>query len=370
MYSKTVLISGAGVAGQALAYWLHRYGYTPTVIERAPRHYGTGFDVDVRGPALDVLDRMALLEQVRAHQTPRRDTVLLDGDGNQVDVLPPEIFAGDVEIHNRDLLRILYSATRNEVRYLFGNSITGLLRRDDGVRVSFERGEPEDFDLVVGADGIHSTVREMVFGAESNFIHHLGIAFGAFTTRDYLTLGNRGMLYRAPGISVGVNGRSDLGELHVVVSFAADALDPGRYDIEQRKKIVADQCAGLGWETPRLIAAMRDAPDFFFGTISQIRMDRWAQGRVVLVGDAAYCAAPTSGRGTSQALIGAYILAGELATARDHTEAFAEYERQLRGYVAGNQRIGRRTARWFLEPDADAEHDAADTPVAVNDYLS
>ena len=375
MNNKSVLISGASVAGLALAYWLRGYGFAVTVVERAPAPRGGGYDVDFRGPALEVLNRMGILDEVRECQTPRRETTVLDGDGQQVAVLPAEWSAGDLEIQKGDLTYILHVAAKTDVRYIFDNSIAALTQRRDGVRVSFDRGEPQDFDLVVGADGIHSSVRALVFGPEWKFIRHLNIAGAGFTAANYLNLDNHGLLYRAPGVSAGVmSGRGD--EISVFLSFTTEPLDYDRNDIDQQKKLVDNRLAGHGWEIPRLLAAMRNAPDFYFDTFSQIHMVSWAKGRVALLGDAAYCAAPTSGRGTSQALIGAYVLAGELATVTDHEEAFATYEHQMRAYVAENQRIGREVARWFLrfpteitaETAVESDKERVPVTITLKDY--
>lgn len=365
MADRTVLISGASVAGPALAFWLRRHGFAPTVIERAPAPRGGGYDVDFRGSAvIDVLDRMGILDEVRRQQTPRRETVILDGDGRQA-TLPPEKFGGDIEIQKSDLTRILHAATESDVPYIFDNSIIALTQRPDSVRVTFERGESRDFDLVVGSDGQHSIVRALAFGPESDFIHHLGMASAGFTTANYLGLANRGLLYQVSGAFADVNCRADKPDMHVVLSFAAESLDYDRNDVEQQKEIVADRLAGLGWEVPRLLTAMRAAPDLYFDTMSQIKMTRWTDGRVALLGDAACCAAPTSGLGTSQALIGAYVLAGELAATAGHESAFAGYEQQMRPYVAETQRIGAQGAHWYLHPDEAPETDQEPAPASI-----
>ncbi|WP_433256842.1 FAD-dependent monooxygenase [Streptosporangium sp. CA-135522] len=347
-----ILISGASVAGPALAYWLRRHGHTPTVVEPARQVRDGGYAVDFRGEALDVLDRMGLLEQVRALDTHMGDAAMVDGDGNRYATLPAVIFAGDLEILKGDLTRILYEATRDDVEYVFGDSIASLEQDETGVRVTFARGEPRMFDLVVGADGLHSRTRELVFGPEEPFLRHLGIYTAIFNLDNYLGLENTGRLYTVPGKAANIFSARDNTEARAALHFVSDPLDYDRRDVEQHRRIVAEHFAGEGWEVPRLLKEMMSAEDFYFDANAQIVMDRWSEGRVVLLGDAGYCSGPTSGRGTSQALIGAYILAGELAEAGgDHAAAFTAYERQMRGYVTEHQQVGREGAeRFFMDP--------------------
>jgi 2-polyprenyl-6-methoxyphenol hydroxylase-like FAD-dependent oxidoreductase len=206
----------------------------------------------------------------------RRETTVLDSDGQQVAVLPAEWSAGDLEIQKGDLTHILHMAAKTDVHYIFNNSITVLTQRHDSVRVSFERGEPQDFDLVVGADGVHSNVRTLVFGPECEFIRHLDLANAGFTTANYLNLDNHGLLYRAPGVSAGVMSERGNTEISVFLSFPAESLSYDRNDIDQQKKLVDNRLAGHGWEIPQLLAAMRNALDSI--SIPSVRF-RWIAGR-------------------------------------------------------------------------------------------
>lgn len=344
-----ILISGASVAGPALAYWLRRHGFTPTVVERAEEVRDGGYAVDFRGEALDVLDRMGLLEQVRALDTVMGDAALVDGDGKQYATLPAAIFAGDLEVLKGDLTRLLHEATRDDVEYVFGDSIASLEEDATGVHVTFERGGARTFDLVVGADGLHSRTRALTFGPEEQYVRHLGIYTAIFSLDNYLGLRNTGRLYSVPGRSANIFSARNNTEARAALHFASDPLEYDRRDVEEHRRIVAERFAGEGWEVPRLLREAAGAHDFYFDANAQVEMDRWSEGRVVLLGDAGYCAAPTSGRGTSQALIGAYILAGELAAADgEHAAAFAAYERQMRGYVNEHQRAGREGAERFF----------------------
>ncbi|MFE2553752.1 FAD-dependent monooxygenase [Streptomyces sp. NPDC059355] len=378
--NQTVLISGGSVAGPALAYWLHRHGFTPTIVERAPQLRDGGYAVDFRGEALDVLDRMGLLEEIRALDTEMGDAALVDADGRQYATLPAAVFAGDLEVLKGDLTRMLYEATREDTEYVFGDSITSLHQDDDGALVSFEHAEPRRFDLVVGADGLHSKTRALAFGPEEEFVRHLGIYTAIFNLGNYLGLENTGRLYAASGKAANIFTARANTEARAAFHFAAEHLEYDRRDTAAHKRIVAERFAGEGWEVPRLLKEMDAAQEFFFDANAQVEMDTWSVGRVVLLGDAGYCAGPTSGRGTSQALIGAYLLAGELAArGGDHTAAFAAYEEQMRPYVAEHQVLGCEGAERFFLPAptqeildmlaANAPENTRTEPVRLPDYI-
>ncbi|MGW6572078.1 FAD-dependent monooxygenase [Streptomyces sp. NPDC054945] len=379
--ARTVLISGASVAGPALAYWLRRHGFAPTVVERAGEVREGGYAVDFRGEALDVLDRMGLLERIRELDTEMGDAAMVDAEGRPYATLPAVIFAGDLEVLKGDLTRMLYEATRDDVEYVFGDSIASLTEDEDGVEVTFERGTPRRFDLVVGADGLHSRTRALAFGPEEQFVRHLGIYTAIFSLDNYLGLENTGRLYAAPGKAANIFTARANTEARAAFHLAAEHLEYDRHDRVGQQRIIAERFAADGWEIPRLLHEMEQAPDFFFDANAQVEMDSWSKGRIVLLGDAGYCAGPTSGRGTSQALIGAYILAGELAASGgDHTAAFAAYEREMRGYVSEHQSVGREGAERFFMPAptqeildmlaAQAPENTRTAPIRLRDYAA
>ncbi|TQE20170.1 FAD-dependent oxidoreductase [Streptomyces ipomoeae] len=352
MTNKKVLISGAGVAGLALAYWLDRHGFHVTVVERAPQVRHGGYAVDFRGEALDVLDRMDLLEQIRALDTEMGDAAMVDAEGRQYATLPAAVFAGD----QAELTRLLYAASQDRAEYLFGDSISAVEQDADGVNVTFESGPSRRFDLLVGADGLHSRVRSLAFGSEERFVKPLGIYTAIFSLPNYLGLHHTGQLYVSPGKAANMFADDAGGRARAALHLAAEHLQYDRHDIGEQQRIIAEGFAGEGWEIPRLLTEMRAAEDFWFDTNAQVVMDTWAGGRVVLLGDAGYCAAPTSGRGTSQALIGAYVLAGELARAdSDHTAAFIAYEKAMRPFVTEHQAVGREGAERFFMPAPSQE---------------
>jgi 2-polyprenyl-6-methoxyphenol hydroxylase-like FAD-dependent oxidoreductase len=337
-----VLISGAGIAGPALAYWLRRHGVTPTVIERDRTWRPGGQAIDVRGVALTVAERMDLLGSLRKVRTRMRGMSVLDHDGTEL--MRSEEFAAssgrldseDVEVLREDLVALLAERTAG-VEYVFGDSITGLRQDDDGVDVTFEQAAPRRFDLVVGADGLHSTVRRLAFGPEADFLHHLGMYVAVFTTPNLAGLDNWQVWLNDGKSGAGVYPARDNTELRVTVGFYAGPLEYDRRDLGAQRRLIAEHAAGLGWEMPRLLEAMWQAPDFYFDAMAQVKLDSWARGRVTLLGDAGYCATPMSGQGTSLALVGAYVLAEEIA--RDPAGALAAYEARMRPFAELNQAL-------------------------------
>ncbi|MEV0230345.1 FAD-dependent monooxygenase [Nonomuraea sp. NPDC050786] len=342
MKNRNVLISGASVAGPALAYWLRRHGFNPTIVERAPALRDGGYAVDFRGEVhLSILRDMGVLADLERARTGMGSMAYVNSAGKVQAKLPADLFAGDIEILRGDLVRILYDATKEHTEYIFGDSITSLTEDDHGVSVTFERTPPRRFDLVIGADGLHSNTRRLTFGPEERFVRHLGLYCAIFTTSNYLGLDHTGHAYRTGGKLVMLHSSRHNAEARAVFYFAAPELDLDRRDVARQQAVLAEQYTGNGWQSDRLLSEMRHAPDFYFDSVGQVRMDAWTRGRVALVGDAASCPSSLSGMGSGLALVGAYVLAGELAAAHgDHRVAFARYEEELREYAAGCQKMG------------------------------
>ncbi|MFJ8016478.1 FAD-dependent monooxygenase [Streptomyces sp. NPDC096339] len=344
MRDATVLISGAGIAGTALAYWLRRHGFRPTVVERAPEIRAGGYKVDIRGAALDVVTRMGLREDIRAHRTDVRGGSVVNAAGKRVASMDGDTFGGrqgeDAEILRGDLNRMLYEASKGEVEYLFDDAIDAIDDTGDRVGVTFASGRVDSYDLVVGADGLHSATRALAFGDEKRFIHDLGYYVSIFSVPNHLELDRWELTYVGPGRTALTYSTAKDHGAKAMFLFASTPLEYDRRDRTAQERLLADAYAGEGWEVPRLLESMDAAPDFYFDSLSQVRMDHWSTGRVALLGDAAYCASPASGQGTSLALVGAYVLAGELAAAQDHAAGLASYEREMRPFVEQNQKLG------------------------------
>jgi 2-polyprenyl-6-methoxyphenol hydroxylase-like FAD-dependent oxidoreductase len=346
--NRNVLISGASVAGPALALWLSRYGFRPTIVERAPAVRPGGYAVDFRGASMRVLEKMGLLAEVRKMETRTGAITIVDSTNKKIASMPDGFTSGELEIMRGDLAGIFYEATRQDTEYIFDDSITSITETESGVDVTFLREGPRTFDLVIGADGLHSKVRSLMFGDEERFIHNLGYYVAIFTTPNHMNLDHSGLYYGTLGKKVGIFSARENSEAKASFFFASPPLDYDRRDVAAQKAILRERFGMEGWEVPRLLKMMDEAPDFYFDSVSQIRMDRWSAGRTALLGDAAYCASPVSGMGTGMAVVGAYILAGELREANgDYTVAFARYEAEMREYVRQCQKLA-EGADWFI----------------------
>ncbi|MEV0400520.1 FAD-dependent monooxygenase [Actinoallomurus sp. NPDC050550] len=350
MKNLNVLISGASVAGPALAYWLHRHGFTPTIVERAPALRDGGYAVDFRGEAhLTVLRRMGILADLERARTGMGYMSYVNDKGRAVAKMPADLFAGDIEILRGDLSRILYDATRQHTEYIFGDSIGSLTEDAHGVHVTFERSAPRRFDLVIGADGLHSNTRRLTFGPEEQFVKHLGVYCAIFTTSNFLDLDHTGHAYRTGNRLVALYSARHNTEAKAAFYFGSPDLDLDRRDVARQQAVLTEQFTGNGWESDRLLREMQYAPDFYFDSVGQVHMDSWSRGRIALVGDAAYCPSSLSGMGSGLALVGAYVLAGELAAAHgDHRVAFARYEQEMREYAKGCQKMGDGVAKLMV----------------------
>jgi 2-polyprenyl-6-methoxyphenol hydroxylase-like FAD-dependent oxidoreductase len=342
-----VLISGAGIAGLTVAYWLRRYGFTATIVERAPSLLTGGYKIDVRGTALQVLRRMGIHDAIVAASTDMQGALLVDKDGKVVSEMTGDAFGHrvgeDLEIVRGTLCQILMDHIP-DAEFIFDDSIRAISQSSDLVRVEFTKNSPREFALVIGADGLHSNVRAIVFGDESRFVRDLGLYLCVYTVPNYLKLDRMEMQYCELGRVAAI--WSSRGDANAKACFGFVA--PSAIDLRnraQQQQALTSVYQGIGWEVPRLLGMMPGAPDYYFDAAAQISMDRWSQGRVVLVGDAGYCASPMSGQGSSLALIGAYVLAGELAAASGaYQTAFQQYEKEMRPFVALNQALGMKAA--------------------------
>ena len=347
-----IAISGAGVAGPTLAHWLLRHGHAPTLIERAPAFRTGGYVIDFWGVGYEVMRRMGIEQAVLDAGYRVGELHAVDGDGRVLARTRTDAFldlAGGrfTSIPRGDLAAAVYATIEGHVEAIFDDSIVTLEQHDAGVRVALERGGEREFDLVVGADGLHSNVRRLAFGPESDFEKFLGCHVAAFVVegyrpRDELVY----VMHNVPNRMVGrftLRGNRTL----FVFVFRSESGVAGK-GIDAHKAALRREFADAGWECPRILAAMDAVDDIYFDVVSQIRMPAWSRGRVALVGDAAACVSFLAGEGTGLAMTEAYVLAGELARAGgDYRQAFAQYEACLRALVARKQSAAERFIGFF-----------------------
>jgi len=367
----SVLISGASIAGPTLAYWLDRYGFEVTVVERASAVRSGGYPIDIRGTAIEVIGRMGMLPQVKAAHIASRDLTFVDDEGKTIGSVPLYDLTvnkdADVELPRGELTTLFYGLTEGSpVRYRFEESIEALEDDGAGVEVRFTSGERQRYDVVIGADGIHSNTRRLVFGPEALFSHYLGSTFNIFSLPNDLGLSHGAVVYAEPGRAAVVLAVRDSPDLFAMLTFAAEAPSPGAHpDKAEQIRRTAAVFADGGWEVPRLLDALARSDDLYFDTVSQIRMPIWSKGRVVLVGDAAFAPSFRSGQGSSLALVGAYVLAGELAAHDDPVDAFAAYQRIARPFVEANQALAIKEDRDLLLPRTQSELDGRNRMLAA-----
>ena len=360
----TVLISGAGVAGPSLALWLIRNGYRVIVVEIAKGIRPGGQTVDLRGAGGDVVERMGLMPQMREHGLEQHGVAWVGSDGGRRAEMPVTAFDGNglvskLEILRGDLVDVLYQATKETVEYRFNTRISELHQDEKGVDVTLADNTRLRADLVVGADGPHSAVRGMVFGPEDRFVTPLGGYNAWFSAPDHVGLDGWYLMYLAPGgLNASMRPTHDPAMAKAGLAFASDPIDYDRHDIHQQRQLLVDRFAGAGWQCDALLTAAQEADDFYFDSFLQVHMPAWTSGRVALVGDAGYCASPLSGMGTSLALVGAYLLAGELGPAESSDAnriqgALQRYQTKMRPYVDKCQDIPNRVERYAPSSPSD-----------------
>jgi 2-polyprenyl-6-methoxyphenol hydroxylase-like FAD-dependent oxidoreductase len=336
-------VTGASIAGPALAYWLVRYGFDVTLVERAAAIRTGGYAIDIRGTAIDVIDRMEILPAVRAEHVATRQVTFVNAQGRQVARVNPEDFAlggggRHVELARGALTSQLFDLIRSQVKHRFGDAISSLSDGPNGVDVGFKSGASERFDLVVSGEGLHSTTRTLVFGPEASFSRYLGYCFAICELPNKYGLRREAVIYNKPGKAAVLYSTSDGPTLYGLFAHRRPPPSPEELDDPQRQRdSIARAFADDGWRVPEMIAAMQDAEDFYFDATMQIHMPAWSAGRVAVLGDAAFGPSFFTGQGTSMALVGAYMMAGALATHAEPTVAFETYEAATRPYMAANQ---------------------------------
>lgn len=339
--ARKILVCGASIAGPALAYWLDHYGFEVTLVERAETVRSGGYAIDIRGSAIDVSERMGMLSALRDAHIRTRCWTFRNARRVITSLRQEDITGGvvgrDVEVPRGVLANLLYDLTRDRIAYRFGDCVTAIDDQVDGIDVGFRSGRQERYDLVVAADGLHSTTRALAFGPEAQFDSYLGSCFAGFSLPNRHGFDHEAVIYNAPGLMASVYETG--GErMNGLLAYRRPKPASAEYaDVDGLRRDLRARYAGEGWIVPELLDDMEAADDLYFDSMLQIHMPRWWNGRVAVVGDAAYGPSFFSGQGTSLALVGAYVLAGELATKTHHEDAFAAYDRTARRFVEDNQ---------------------------------
>jgi 2-polyprenyl-6-methoxyphenol hydroxylase-like FAD-dependent oxidoreductase len=338
--TKRILISGSGVAGPTCAYWLHKYGYSTVIAEKATALRDGGQNVDVKGAGQRVIDMMALSEEVEARNTGERGQKYLDAAGNVIAVLPKGALGtltSDFEILRGDFAQVLFEATNDACEYRFGTFVAGIEERDECVSVTFDNGAIEEFELVICAEGLNSSTRDIVLAAHTRF-HYMGAYMAFFKIPRRAE--DDGWAHTVNGIGgtfITLRPGTE-NETTVLVTFLQGDQGIRADTPTARVALLHHALRGRGVIADRIRAELDTVDDFYFGPMSQVHASRWSKGRVVLLGDAAFCPTPFTGAGTALALVAAYVLAGEIKRSADYSQAFTGYERLVRPYVEASQR--------------------------------
>ena len=335
---KRVLVSGASFAGLVTAYWMNKMGYKVTIIEIGDHLKMGGTPVDIKDGTVDIVKRMGLLEQIKARRVgPEKWEFKNADDITKHTVLLEKLPDNEFEIERDVLLNMLFRLVKNDVNFIFGSSITSLQEEESCMSVTFKDGTQQQFELVFGCDGIHSTVRKIWFGPEAEYAHFLGQYFSVAITNKLLVEEGTYQMYAEPNKGVALyayNRKTD-----IIFTFRPEKEIP--YDFrnqDQHKKIISAQFEGMGWRTAELKKELLHAESFYFDRFCQIKMPSWTKGRVALVGDAGYCASPAAGMGGSLAIIGATALADAFEKHKGNFEsAFEAYHKELQPFIAGVQ---------------------------------
>ncbi len=351
---RNILISGAGIAGPTLAYWLLRRGFTPTIVEQAPSPRTGGYVIDFWGLGWEVAERMGLAPRLVRDGYRMKELRLVNDAGRPVARVDVDVFraaAGDrfTSIHRGDLATGIYSLIDGKVEIIFGDSIASIQQDPGGVDVSFWHSASRRFDLVVGADGLHSNVRALAFGDEGRCERYLGYYAASFNASGY-PIREEGVYvsYASPGRQIGRYTLRD-GRTTFFFTFIGPPDRNGSCLGKSEHKPALQRAFGeAGWECPAILDTMNSSDDLFFDAVSQVRMDQWSAKRVALLGDACFCPSLFAGQGSALAMAGAYLLAGELdAVGGDYTVAFERYQTRFKPFIDGKQKEALRSAGWF-----------------------
>lgn len=354
MENRNILISGAGIGGTALAFWLKKHGFNPTIIEIAPKFREGGYAIDFMGAGYDVAVKMGIVDELKKVDIEFSKLKLVDRNDQETGSMNYEkvkkIMNGRaMTLLRSDLAKTIYATLDKDIEVIFGDTIEKIEQNDKEVIVSFKGGNSKNFDLVIGADGLHSIVRKLIFGDEIKFEKYLRYYTSSYTINGFSIGNNAFSMYNFPYKQVAIYSNNKNQTTTFYIFSSAEKLTYGHLDIEKQKQILQQEFENGNWKCPQLLAALDTTTDFYFDSVSQIKMDKWSNGRVTLVGDAGYCPSLLSGKGSTLAMVGAYILAGELKEANgNYQQAFDQYEKLFKPFMEKKQKSAQSFAKSFV----------------------
>lgn len=354
MNKQNVLISGAGIAGTSLAFWLKKFGFNPTLVEIAPKLREGGYAIDFMGAGYDVAEKMGILPALEKVDINFSKLSFVDGDNREKATMDYQ--KGKRLMNNRamtllrsDLAKVIYNSLDSGVEIILGDTIDKIDQDEEKADVTFRSGLKRTFDLVVGADGLHSKVRTLVFGNEALFEKYYGYYTCSFTIDNFSYDGGAFSMYNVPSKQIAIYSSNENKTTTFFIFTSPEKLAYDHHDIAKQKQILKKEFANVGWKCPELLSKIDATTDLYFDPISQIKMDNWSKGRVTLIGDACDCPSLLSGKGSTLAMVGAYILAGELKQANgNYKTAFAQYENIFKPFMDKKQKAAQFFAKSFV----------------------
>ena len=354
MDNKNILISGAGIAGLTLAYWLRKFGFNPSVVEQFPRLREGGYAIDFWGAGFDVAERMNIVPDLNKADLKISDMAFVDENnkrkgGLDYNKLKKLMNYRALTLLRSDLSKVIYDHLDKEIEIIFGDSISKIDQNENETVVQFQSGHIRSFHLVIGADGLHSNVRKLVFGNEAQFEKYYGFYTSSFTIGNSISTDGLFLTYNIPDKQVAVYSISEDRTATFFIFSSPQKLSYNFHDYEKQKEILRAEFENAGWKCAEIFSKIDTAPDFYFDVVSQIQMNRWYKDRVTLVGDACDCPSLLSGQGSTLAIVGAYILAGELKHANGNYKiAFEQYENIFKPFIEHKQKSAQNFAKLLV----------------------
>ncbi|MBI1341920.1 MAG: hypothetical protein GC171_03185 [Terrimonas sp.] len=354
MNNKNILISGAGIAGTTLAFWLKKFGFNPTIIELYPTLREGGYAIDFMGAGYDVAEKMGIIPALEKADLDISKLSFVDKNNREKgnmnyrkikQLLNNRAFT----LLRSDLAKVIYNSIDQETEIIFGNSITKIEQDENNVMVTFQNGLTRQFDLLVGADGLHSNVRNLIFGSEAQFEKYYGYYTASCTIDNFPFKDRAFSMYNVPNKQVALYSFTEKKTFTFFIFSANEKLSYAYHDIEKQKQILKTEFMNIGWKCPEILSKIDSTKDFYFDAVSQIKMEKWSSNRVALVGDACDCPSLLSGKGSTLAMVGAYILAGELKQANGNYKiAFEQYQHIFKPFIDKKQKAAQSFAKSFV----------------------